>query len=182
MHNRNSGEDMLFFLVETRTGNRLPYGINANRAVDVRYANRKSSYRIPNCCVVDMKVPSEVFFPDILIEPFLMVSREVAEVIEMYTPETIFKTIYLLETKSETNATYFMPFVEEVECLSDQTKKSRGGTELLDIVLRKEAVAEKPVFRIAGFTHVYLVVRLDAIESMLRRGARGMKLKELSVV
>lgn len=79
---------------------------------------------------------------DILIEPFLMVSREVAEVIEMYTPETIFKTIYLLETKSETNATYFMPFVEEVECLSDQTKKSRGGTELLDIVLRKEAVVE----------------------------------------
>lgn len=173
---------MKFFLIETNTRNRLPYGINANRAVDVRYANRKSSYRIPNCCVVDMKTPSEVFFPDIITEPFLMVSREVAEVIEMYTPETIFKTIYLLETESEINATYFMPFVEEVECLSEQTKRSRGGTELLDIVLRQDAVAEKPIFRVAGFTHVYLIVRLDAIESMLRRGTRGIKLKELSVV
>ena len=36
---------MKFFLTETNTRNRLPYGINANRAVDVRYANRKSSYR-----------------------------------------------------------------------------------------------------------------------------------------
>ncbi len=173
---------MKFFLIETNTRNRLPYGINANRAVDIRYANRKSSYRIPNCCVVDMKTPSEVFFPDIITEPFLMVSREVAEVIEMYTPETIFKTIYLLETESEINATYFMPFVEEVECLSEQTKRSRGGTELLDIVLRQDAVAEKPIFRVAGFTHVYLIVRLDAIESMLRRGTRVIKLKELSVV
>ncbi|RKI80455.1 hypothetical protein D7V83_14170 [bacterium 0.1xD8-71] len=173
---------MKFFLTETNTRNRLPYGINANRAVDVRYANRKNSYRIPNCCVVDMKTPSEVFFTDIITEPFLMVSREVAEVIEMYTPETIFKTIYLLETESEINATYFMPFVEEVECLSEQTKRSRGGTELLDIVLRQDAVAEKPIFRVAGFTHVYLIVRLDAIESMLRRGIRGIKLKELSVV
>ncbi len=173
---------MKFFLVETSTGNRLPYGINANRAVDVRYANRRRAYRIPNCCVVDMKTPSEVFFPDIIIEPFLMVSREVAEVIEMYTPETIFKTIYLLEMESGINATYFMPFVEEVECLSEQTKKSRGGTELLDIVLLQDVVVEKPIFRIAGFTHVYLVVRLDAIESMLRRGACGMKLKELNVI
>ena len=173
---------MKFFLTETNTRNRLPYGINANRAVDVRYANRKSSYRIPNCCVVDMKTPSEVFFPDIITEPFLMVSREVAEVIEMYTPGTIFKTIYLLETESEINATYFMPFVEEVECLSEQTKKSRGGTELLDIVLRTEAVADKPIFRVAGYTHAYLIVRLDAIESMLRRGIRGITLKELTVI
>lgn len=173
---------MKFFLVGTDTGNRIPYGINANRAVDLRYADRKNAYRIPNCCVVDMKTPREVFFPDIIIEPFLMVSEEVADVVEMYTPRTIFKTIYLLETESEIHATYFMPFLEEIECLSEQTKKSRGGTDLLDIVLRKDVVADKPIFRIAGFIHVYLIVRLDAIESMLRRGIRGITLKELTIV
>lgn len=173
---------MKFFLVGTDTRNRIPYGINANRAVDLRYADRKNAYRIPNCCVVDMKTPREVFFPDILIEPFLMVSEEVADVVEMYTPRTIFKTIYLLETESEIHATYFMPFVEEIECLSEQTKRSRGRTDLLDIVLCKAAVADKPIFRIAGFTHAYLIVRLDAIESMLRRGIRGITVKELATV
>lgn len=173
---------MKFFWIETDTGNHIPYGINVNRAVDLRYANRENAYKIPNCCVVDMKTPREVFFPDILTEPFLMVSKETADVIEMYTPQTIFKTIYLLEAESEIHATYFMPFVEEVECLSEQTKRSRGGTELLEIVLRKDAVAEKPIFRIAGFTHTYLIVRLDAIESMLRRGVRGIRLQELTIV
>lgn len=173
---------MKFFWIGTDKRNHIPYGINVNRAVDLRYANRMNAYRIPNCCVVDMKTPMEVFFPDILIEPFLMVSEEVADVMEMYTPKTFFKTIYLLETESEIHATYFMPFVEEVECLSEQTKKSRGGTELLDIVLRTEAVADKPIFRIAGYTHAYLIVRLDAIESMLRRGIRGITLKELTVI
>ena len=173
---------MKLFLVETSTGNQLPYGINANRAVDLRYANRRSAYKIPNCCVVDMKTPREVFSPDILINPFLMVSEKVVKVIEMYTPEVTFKTIYLLETGSEIYETYFMPFVEEVDCLSEQTKRSRGGTELLEIVLREEAVVGKPVFRIARFTHVYLIVRLDALESMLRRRVRGITIKELDVV
>ena len=173
---------MEYFLVETDKKNRIPYGINVNRAVDIRYANRNMAYKIPNCCVVDMKTPMEVFFPDILTEPFLMVSEEAAQVIEMYEPETVFKTIYLLETESELHATYFMPFVEEVECLSEQTKRSRGGTELYEIVLRKDAVAGKTVFRIAGFTHPYLIVRLDALESMLRRDISGIRLKELSTV
>jgi hypothetical protein len=173
---------MEYFLVETDKKNRIPYGINVNRAVDIRYANRNMAYKIPNCCVVDMKTPMEVFFPDILIDSFLMVSEEAAQVIEMYEPETIFKTIYLLETESEIHATYFMPFVEEVECLSEQTKRSRGGTELYEIVLREEAVAGKTVFRIAGFTHPYLIVRLDVLESMLRRGVCGIRLKELVTV
>ncbi len=173
---------MEFLLVETDKENPIPYGINANRAVDIRYANRKQAYRIPNCCVVDMKTPMEYFFPDILTEPFLMVSDIVAHVIEMYLPETFFKTIYLLEMESEVHATYFMPFLEEVDCLAEETEKSYGGTELLDIVLRKEAVKEKPIFRVAGFSHVYLIVREDVIESMLRRRVRGIRLKELRTV
>lgn len=170
---------MKYYLVETDKRNHIPYGINVNRAVDLRYANRENAYKIPNCCVVDMKTPMEVFFPDILTDPFLMVSEEAAEVIEMYAPETIFKTIYLLEAGSEINVTYFMPFLEEVDCLSQQTEKSRGGTELLDIVLCEEAVVGKPIFRVAGFSHTYLIVRMDVIESMLRRDICGIRLKEL---
>ena len=170
---------MKYFLIETNKRNHIPYAINVNRAVDIRYANREMAYKIPNCCVVDMKTPMEVFFPDIIIEPFLMVSEEVADVIEMYAPETIFKTIYLLETKTEISCTYFMPFVEEIDCLSDKTKMNRGKTELLEIVLRKEAVENKAIFRVAGYTHTYLIGRMDFLESILRRGIRGIKLTDL---
>lgn len=173
---------MKYFLIETNKRNQIPYAINANRAVDVRYANKKDAYKIPNCCVVDMKIPREVFFPNILIDSILLVDRTVAGVIDMYMSGTVFKTIYLLHYESGMHMTYFMPFLDEVECLSEKTVRSRGGTELLQIVLKKEVVAEKPVFRVQGFTHPYLIGRMDFVESILRREIRGIKLEELEVV
>ena len=172
---------MKYFLIETNKRNHIPYSINSNRAVDVRYANRQDSHKIPDCCIVSMKTPMEVFFPDILTEPFLMVSDTVADVMEMYAPDTSFKTIYLLEKETRMYQTYFMPFLEEADCLSEKTKRSRGGTELLEIVLREEVVRRKPVFRVAGFTHVYLICNLEFIESALRRNIRGIRLKEIEV-
>ena len=110
-----------------------------------------------------------------------MVSDTVADVMEMYAPDTSFKTIYLLEKETRMYQTYFMPFLEEADCLSEKTKRSRGGTELLEIVLREEVVRRKPVFRVAGFTHVYLICNLEFIESALRRNIRGIRLKEIEV-
>jgi len=173
---------MKYFLVQTDAGNHIPYAVNVSRAVDIRYAKRDSAYKIPNACVVDMKLPREVFFPEIFIEPFLMVNGLAADVIEMYAPKTIFKTIYLLEAESETCADYSMPFVEEIDCLSEKTRMNNSKTELLEIVLRKDAVQGKQIFRIAGYTHVYLIGGEAFIESLLRRGVYGIKLTELEVI
>ena len=172
---------MKYFLIETDKKNHIPYAINVNRAVDTRYANRANAYKIPNCFVVDMKTPAAVFFPGILIEPFLMVEKQAADVIEMYAPETIFKTIYLLETASGISATYFMPFVEEIECLADKSKMNRGKTALLEIVLRKGPIQQKQIFRVAGYKHTYLIGGMAFVESILRRGVRGIKLTEVGV-
>ena len=112
-------QPMKYFLIAVNTENRIPYGLNANRAVDVRYANRKMAYKIPNCCVMDMKIPMEVFFPDILTSPVLLVSETFARVIEIYRRATFFKTVYVIDFEQEMSVTYFMPFLEELDCLAD---------------------------------------------------------------
>ena len=173
---------MKYFLLETDKRNHIPYSINKNRAIDIRNINRENAYRIPNCTVVEMDVPWEVFFPDILSEPIFMVSERCAVVIEMYQPETIFKTIYLLQSESGMSRTYFLPILESIGCLRDETKVSRGGKELLEIVLHKELISQKSIFRIAGFDHPYVIGRLDFVESILRRGIEGIKLTEVMVV
>lgn len=173
---------MKYYLIETDPGNYIPYAINVNRAIDTRYANKENAHKIPDCCVVDMKTPMEVFFPDILISPFLMVSDTVAEVISMYSPETMYKSIYLLESETGLYADYYMAFIEELDCLSDKTRTSRGGTELLEIVLRKEVVSSKAVFRISGYEHTYLIGRMDFMESIIRRDVEGFQIKEIEVV
>lgn len=172
---------MKYFLLETDKRNHIPYSINKNRAIDIRFVNKESAYKIPNCSIVDMEISQEPFFPDILDEPLLIVSREFADVIEMYEPNIIFKTVYLLNNESEVHRTYFLPFLEEINCLSEQTTKSRGGTELLRIILKKEVIPQCRIFRIAGYVHPYVIGRLDFVESVLRRDIRGMKLTEIDV-
>lgn len=75
---------MKFFLLGTDKGNHIPYSINKNRIIDIRYTDRRHSYKIPDGCVVDMQLPMEAFFPDLLIGPLLLTSRVFANVIDMY--------------------------------------------------------------------------------------------------
>ena len=173
---------MKFFLLGTDKGNHIPYSINKNRIIDIRYTDRRHSYKILDGCVVDMQLPMEAFFPDLLIGPLLLTSRVFANVIDMYVPGTIFKIVFLLEYESGVNAIYHMPFLEEVDCLSDQTIKNHGGTGLVQIVMEEEKVAAKPIFRIAGYTHPYVIGRLDFVESILRRGVEGITLEEVNLV
>ncbi len=173
---------MDYFLLEADKRNNIPYSINKNRVIDIRHVNRENAYRIPNCSIVEMEVPWEVYFPGILSEPIFMVNEQCATVIEMYQPETIFKTIYLLESETGMNETYFMPILESIECLADESKVSRGGKGLLEIVLKKELISSKAIFRIAGFDHPYVIGRLDFVESILRRKVEGLKLTEIMLV
>lgn len=173
---------MKYFLLETDKSNKIPYSINSSRAIDIRNTNRNNAYKVLNGSVVNMKVPTEVFFPSVFTEPLLLVEKNVADTMLMYDPSVVFKTIYLLENESGLYKTYFMPFVEELECLSDKTEKSRGGMALTKIVLKREAAGSKAVFKIAGFDHNYLIGRLDFVESILRREAGGIKFTEIEVV
>ena len=88
---------MKYFLIDTDQKNHIPYSINRNRTIDIRYANRRHVNKIPDGCVVDMQIPMETFFPDLLTSPLLLTSRVFAEVINMYSPETLFRIIYLLD-------------------------------------------------------------------------------------
>ena len=74
------------------------------------------------------------------------------------------------------------PILESIKCLADEAKVSRGGKELLEIVLREEMIFSKAIFRIAGFDHSYVIGRLDFVESIMRRSAEGLKLIEIMIM
>ena len=57
---------MKYFLIETDERNRIPYGINSNRELDIRLLNREQIDTLPQWNMVNMSLPMEVFFPDII--------------------------------------------------------------------------------------------------------------------
>lgn len=167
---------MEYFLIETNEKNKIPYKINKNRAIDIRMQTREKICQLPMWNMMEMDFPMEGFFPDILCSPCILVSKCVMETIIMYQPDVPYKGVKLWNRESGANATYSMPILDEVECISDETLYNNIGNRIVKLVLDREKIKPYAVFRINGYKRNCIVGRMDFVESILRRGAIGIKL------
>ena len=121
----------------------------------------------------------EVFFPDILFDPCILVSRICMETILMYRSDIRYKSIKQLHHDTRRCETYFVPLLQEVRCISDRTQYNNIGNRIIKLVLEAEKIREMIVFRIAGYNGKCVIGREDFIESILRRGIRGISFEEI---
>lgn len=172
---------MKYFLIETDEKNRIPYNINKNHAIDVRMLNREDFDGLPMWNIVEMDFPREGFFPDMICSPFLLLSEDYLKAVMMYQPDTLFKGIKLWNKASGINATYILAILDGLECMSDRTQFNSVGNRILKLVLDKEKVDSKAVFRFKECDKNGIIGRMDFVESILRRGVKGIKLTEVDV-
>ncbi len=172
---------MKYFLIETDEKNRIPYNINKNRAIDLRLLTKEDIDRLSMWNVVEMELPMEVFFPDLICSPFVMVSDTIMKTILMYHPDILYRGIKLWHKESGTNASYFISILDEIECLSEETQYNSVGNRIEKPILSQKKIGEAAVFKISGYDKKCIVGRLDFVESILRRGIRGIRLKEVEI-
>lgn len=172
---------MKYFLIETDDKNRIPYGINKNRAIDIRLLSREKLNTLPLWNVVEMNFPEEGFFPDIICSPFILLSEDCIKTVMMYQEDILCKGIKLWDRGSGENATYFLAILDELECMSNKTQYNSVGNRILKLVLDEEKIRGNAVFKVKGLTSHGFVGRLDFIESILRRDVRGIRLTEIEV-
>lgn len=172
---------MKYFLIRTDEKNKIPYGINKNMAVDTRLLTKEKFGRLPVWNVVEMNFPREGFFPDLICSPFLLLSDVFMETVMMYQPGTPHKGIKLWDRNSGINETYSLAVLDELDCMSDETQYNSVGNRILRLVLDREKIGDKAVFKVKGHVSGGIVGRLDFVESILRRDVRGIRLVEIEV-
>lgn len=175
------GMAMKYFLIETDEKNKLPYGINKNRAIDIRLLTKAGFDRLPLWNVVEMVFPREGFFPDLICSPFTLLSDICMETVVMYQPDTPYKVVKLWDRDNGVNATYFFAAPDELDCMSDKTRFNSVGNRVVKLVLDREKLGKRAVFKVKGFASNNIVGRMDFVESILRRDARGIRLTEIEV-
>lgn len=180
-YEQNQRLTMKYFLMETDDNNPIPWGINAEAVVDIRNFHFDTAHKIPKWNMVPMRIVDEMLYPDVISAPFYMISKECTEVIELYSVNTEYKAIILFHEKSGENVVYYAPIFEEIGEMEEECEYNKVHSKLKKIVLNQAAIGERSIFRIAGFDTSYIVVRLDLMESLLRRGIRGIKLTEVEV-
>ena len=120
-------------------------------------------------------------FMDIISHPCFMVSKEFADLIRLYSPETEFKYATLCDRKRREASLFHIPILPELMCLDERSELSRDKSEILKGILKQDRIGETPIFRVGGVNGFCVAAGLDLVESVYRREVRGMRIKEFMV-
>lgn len=148
------------------------YGIQ-----DVRLINWENYHRLKKRTVYSVAFTENIVFTDVISIPFLLVSPMVRDTINIYGDIMVFKEIILLNIEKNFEEVYYLPIMQE----SDQIKLSYEGNKenCKQQVKVPEWVGERNIFWVTQNEKRHTIINLDLAESLLRRSAIGLDLKEV---
>lgn len=172
---------MRYFLIEQDKGYaNIPRSVNWFEKLAPGKA-MESLRKLPDREIFGVDTGENPDFIDIMTEPLAMMSETVKKCLSLYEPNMPIKEIVLLDKKRRMTRNYFVPFLTELDCLAEGSEYTNWNYDLKKAVLDGKKLRDKAIFTIKGPQKQNIVIRLDAVESLLRRGAKGMMLKEVEV-
>lgn len=160
----------------------IPRIIDWNKVIREDFINKELCHKLDDVSIVYVeKVDSGLIYPDVLDTNAFMLSELAYSVLKIYERSTVVKQVCLLEEGTRTINKYYLPILKEADCLSEESIFIRGR-QIDKGILIKEQLPDLAIFRLKGdIDGRNVVVRLDFAESLLKRGAKAVALKELKV-
>jgi len=147
---------MRYFMLTHEGNNPFPRIVNWSKVLDSRKLSRQKYQELPSFIALDMEFSADGILPDIIVDPFLLLSKEAMEVVNLYDSTIPFRIIVLFDLERKTSCIYYCPILLEKTCCSGE---------------------EIPLFQVKIRDKKKTVIRLDLAESLLERGATGLDLK-----
>lgn len=174
---------MRFFILKTdKQFDTAPNILNWYPVVDTRFIRRGSSHRLPKRELLYIRSNPNTVFTDVIHRPFFLGTSVVRDVIKMYEPVTPFKELVLLDRENALTEVYYLPILEHCDCLAPQSELNMDRSVIKRAVIDMDAVGDKSIFYIDRVSSLYVVARLDLVESLLRRSVRGMGLEPVDIM
>ncbi len=170
-----------FLLKQDERYANTPRLIDVFNKMDVRNINLLKAHKIEDIIVFKVKVDEKSEFLDIMDNQLFLISKPMKEIIEKYDSSILFKTLALIDQLHNIQKNYYLPIVEELDALSDAAELNLNKTVVKKLILNKEKIQGRKIFKIKESSKPLIVVRLDVAESLLRRNFKGIKLERVEV-
>lgn len=155
---------MKFFRIGCeKQGNEVPEILNWSEKLDYHMVQSGEIMKLPRRTLLFVKSRPEKVFADILDTPFFQVSEMVWKVMKLYDGSVKGRQLILLDDLYGVSEIYFMPLISVCQYPTS----------------KKEWDALPTFFRLEGDKKSTMIGRLDFVESILKRGAKGIFLEEL---
>lgn len=165
-----------FILEQDKRYINTPFILNLGKTIDKRKINRENSSDIKDIMVLFVDGKRKIEYTDILDRQLFLITEEIMELFSKYEPETIFKTISLIDVEREHQEIYYLPIFEEVDCISPNSEFNMDKSIIRKLIIEKDKIGDRKIFKLAHKEKTTILVRLDAAESLLRRNVKGIKL------
>lgn len=167
---------MKYFSVSVDSNYVAPLPLEWWGVIDKKTLQRKKRFQIPEHLLFQVKSHMQMVFTDIIETPCFMVSELVMGVIKKYDPFISFERIVFFDKDRKKSMIYYLPFLNRIEL----TEGSTFSNERISVIDREE-LGEHVAVEIVNDGKTYIIMRMDLIESILRRGTIGIGLKEIKV-
>ena len=142
----------------------------------------QAAWDIPRLSKFSVSLSVNAIFVDILSHPYLMLSKEFSNLVRLYDDTIRFNYVMLYDKKNKRHMDYYMPKLEVVDCLANDSELSRDGSVLRRAVLQRDAVRYRTLFQIGGVSNRYIAGSLELVESAFRREVLGLRIREVELV
>lgn len=176
-------KDRYFLIGTDKNCTPLPRMLNLRANIREEYLNEKLSYMQKKISLVKVEhsFSGNTIYPDILDRGIFILSAFASEVLKLYEPSIKTKKVCLVEEKTYIIYEYEIPILKEIDCLSEKTLYKRG--KAIDRgILVADMIPDLALFRLPDIDGCCTVARLDFVESLLKRGAKGVYLQNLEVL
>lgn len=119
-------------------------------------------------------------YSDIIINPLYMVSNNLKAIIKENYFDLYTLGVQMLDQNGE-GVLYWILALEELDCVSPKTSFNPDGT-LKELILDKDIIKYKKIFKISGIFESILIVNLDLAEKMLNSDLYGIFIKKVKVI
>lgn len=152
---------MKYYIIEEQQGSSIPIIVNWYDKLDVRKINKEQHINLPEIIILDIKLGVDAVYPDMLFFPFLLVSKEVMEIIRMYDETIPYHSIVLNDLGETGGRVYCLPILDE---FINEEQLWRNNI----IIYFKSENNKKKIH-----------IRTDLLESLLFREITGIKIREV---
>lgn len=171
-----------FWIRQDRRYLHAPVFINAGDIVgnreDITIENEKM---IADASVAFVRSPEAIDFVDILDTQFFLVSDRVKEVLKMFEPSLKFKMVCILDNLAGGYANYHLPIFPQADCLSEKSIILPDKTRVKRLVLDERKLGCRTMLKVAGLRVDVILIRLDVMESLLRRKIRTFEFERVEM-
>lgn len=150
---------------------------------DVRNIRIDAFPKLPDMQLFMIEPSENTVFTDLILFPFLLVSPMVQEVIKMYRERCFFRKIILLDQLNGESRLYYLPVLDETNDIVLQRIPYINGVGIPETsdIGGEEIELERNLFWVKDSKKRHIIVSLDMVESLIRRGITGLGLCEVQL-